>query len=183
MTEMNQNVGDCILSDEEFMKFTRFCNAPMGDDHLRRGALLGYGEKKTQISIGALVRIPPENMGNNVLVGLYSYVNGKVTIGDDVLIGPHCSIVAGNHKFDPKTGCFSGRTNTERDDSIVIGRGCWLASNVTVTGGVRLGKANLVCAGAVVTKSMPDYAIVAGIPARQVGRIDPETGEYIWFSK
>jgi acetyltransferase-like isoleucine patch superfamily enzyme len=48
---------------------------------------------------------------------------------------------------------------------------------------VKLGRANLVCAGAVVTKSTSDYAIVAGIPAREVGRIDPETGEYIWFKK
>ena len=44
-----------------------------------------------------------------------------------------------------------------------------------------MGRANLVCAGAVVTKSTPDYAIMAGVPAKQIGRIDPETGEYIWF--
>ena len=44
-------------------------------------------------------------------------------------------------------------------------------------------KANLICASAVVTKSTEDYAIMAGVPARQVGRIDPVTGEYHWFSK
>lgn len=182
MTDMHQELKQCQLTDEEFLKLTRYCNyIGSGDEHLHRGKLLGYGEKETKISLGAVVRIPPEQMGTDVLVGLYSYINGNVTIGDHVLIGPHCSVVAGNHKFDPKTGCFSGRTEKERDDSIVIGDGCWLASSVTVTGGVRLGKANLVCAGAVVTKSMPDYAIVAGVPARQVGRIDPETGEYIWF--
>ena len=65
----------------------------------------------------------------------------------------------------------------------MIGAGSWLASGVTVTGGVKLGRANLVCAGAVVTKSTPDYAIMAGIPAKQVGRIDPVTGEYHWFSR
>jgi len=100
-----------------------------------------------------------------------------------VLIGPHCSIAAGNHKYDPATGWFSARTEPDGDDSIVIGDGCWLASKVTVTGGVKLGRANLVCAGAVVTKSTPDYAIMAGIPARQIGRIDPESGEYVWFHK
>ena len=47
---------------------------------------------------------------------------------------------------------------------------------------MKIGRANLVCAGAVVTHSTPDYAIMAGVPAKQVGRIDPETGEYIWFS-
>ena len=64
----------------------------------------------------------------------------------------------------------------------MIGTGSWLASNVMISAGVKLGKGNLVCAGAVVTKSTPDYAIVAGIPAKQVGRIDPETGEYHWFA-
>jgi acetyltransferase-like isoleucine patch superfamily enzyme len=52
---------------------------------------------------------------------------------------------------------------------------------VTVTGGVRLGRANLICAGSVVTKSTPDYAIMAGVPARQVGEINPTTGEYVWY--
>ena len=72
-------------------------------------------------------------------------------------------------------------TEHDGDDSIVIGDGCWLASKVTVTGGVRLGRANLICAGSVVTKSTPDYAIMAGVPARQIGEIDPTTGEYVWY--
>ena len=97
-----------------------------------------------------------------------------------MLIGPHCSIVAGNHKFDPATGWFSARTERDGDDSVVIGEGSWLASGVTVTPGVRIGKCNLVCAGAVVTKSTEDYSIMAGVPARRVGRIDPESGEYVW---
>ena len=56
-----------------------------------------------------------------------------------------------------------------------------MASNVTVTGGVRIGRANLICAGAVVTKSTPDYAIMAGVPAKQIGHIDAKTGEYCWY--
>ena len=136
------------------------------------------------VAPGAIIRMAdPSAVGHHVFFGLYTYVNGRVTIGNNVLIGPHCSLAAGNHKFDPSTGWFSARTEPDGDDSIVIGEGSWLASNVCVTGGVKLGRANLVCAGAVVTKSTPDYAILAGIPARQVGRIDPETGEYIWFHK
>ena len=81
------------------------------------------------------------------------------------------------------TGSFSARTDHDYDNSITIGRGSWLAAGVTVTAGVKIGKANLVCANAVVTKSTPDYAIMAGVPARQIGRIDPATGEYHWFSK
>ena len=52
---------------------------------------------------------------------------------------------------------------------------------MTVTPGCKIGKANLICAGAVVTKSTPDYAIMAGVPAKRVGEIDPATGEYRWY--
>lgn len=172
------------ISDEEFFKLTKFANwSDNLEDDTRRAEMLGFVGKQTLVMPGAIVRIPRDQVGENVLFGLYTYVNGDVTVGNNVLIGPRCSVTAGNHKFDPATGWFSGRTESDGDDSIVIGDGCWLASNVTVTGGVHLGKANLICAGAVVTKSTPAYAIMAGIPARQVGRIDPETGEYIWFSR
>jgi acetyltransferase-like isoleucine patch superfamily enzyme len=149
--------------------------------NLRRAEILGFGGKNTEIAPGANVRVKPENIGCGGFIGLYSYLNGNVKVGDHVLIGPHCSIVAGNHKFDPETGWFSARTEGDGDDSVVIGDGSWLASNVTVTPGVKLGRCNLVCAGAVVTKSTPDYAIMAGVPARQVGEIDPVSGEYRWF--
>jgi maltose O-acetyltransferase len=98
-----------------------------------------------------------------------------------VLIGPGCSLTAGQHKFDPATGWFSARTEGDSDESIKIGSGSWLCAHVTVTPGVKIGRANLICAGAVVTKSTPDYAIMAGVPAKQAGHIDSETGEYIWY--
>ena len=179
-------MGEGINIDEElFKQFTQYCNqSDNRQDNLRRGELLGLGGRDITVSPGAIIRVRhPEKIGRNIHIGLYSYLNGDVTVEDDVLIGPHCAITAGHHKFDPATGWFSARTEGDYDNSIVIGRGSWLGANVTVTAGVRLGRANLVCASAVVTKDTPDYAIMAGIPARQVGRIDPETGEYHWFSK
>lgn len=171
------------ISDEEFFKLTRFANwSDNGPDDARRAEMLGFTGRDVRVAPGAIIRIPRDQVGKNVFIGLYCYVNGNVTIEDNCLIGPHCSLAAGNHKFDPATGWFSARTEKDGDDSIVVGTGSWLASNVTVTGGVRIGRANLVCAGAVVIKSTPDYAIIAGMPAKQIGRIDPETGEYIWFS-
>lgn len=181
---MNEELKKMKISDEDYAEYVRL--TAMSDnyeDDKRRAELLGLGGRDILVAPGAILRIPFEQVGSDVFIGLYVYCNGNVTIGDHVLIGPHCSIAAGNHKFDPKTGYFSARTEKDYDNSIVIGEGCWLASNVTVTAGVKLGRANLVCAGAVVTHSTPDYAIMAGVPARQVGRIDPETGEYIWNHK
>lgn len=173
------------IDDALFEQLTRYCNQSDNEpDNLRRAELLGFGGRHVRVAPGAIVRVrDPNAIGKNIFIGLYSYINGPVTIGDDVLIGPHCSLTAGHHKFDPATGCFSARTDADYDNSITIGRGSWLATGVTVTAGVKLGCANLVCANAVVTHSTPDYAIMAGVPARQRGRIDPVTGEYIWFSK
>ena len=173
------------ISDELFAQFTQYCNqSDNGPDDALRGELLGFGGRNVLVAPGAIIRVKDKNaIGKNIFIGLYSYVNGAVTIEDEVLIGPHCALTAGHHKFDPATGSFSARTNNDYDNSIVIGRGSWLAAGVTVTAGVKIGRANLLCANAVVTKSAPDYAIMAGVPARQVGSIDPVTGEYHWFSK
>ena len=102
-----------------------------------------------------------------------------VRIGRNVLIGPHCSLPAGNHRYDPESRSFAVKRDEPKP--ITIGDGSWLASGCTVTSGVTIGRANLICANSVVTKSTPDYAIMAGTPARQIGEIDPETGEYHWF--
>lgn len=170
------------ISDERFEEYVRLTDfSDNREDDSRRAEMMGLGGRDILVAPGAILRIPFEKVGKDIFFGLYSYVNGDVTVNDHVLIGPHCNIAAGNHKFDPKTGCFSARTEKDYDNSIVIGEGCWLAGNVTVTAGVKLGRANLICAGAVVTKSTGDYAIMAGVPARQIGRIDPATGEYIWF--
>lgn len=179
-----ESMQNLQIPDAEFFKLTRFANwSDNGEDDLRRAQMLGFTGRRILVAPGAILRIPRDQVGDNVFIGLYAYLNGNVTVGDNVLIGPHCSLPAGNHKFDPDTGWFSARSEGDGDDSIVIGSGCWLASHVTVTAGVKMGQANLICAGAVVTKNTPDYAIMAGAPARQIGRIDPQTGEYIWFSK
>lgn len=169
------------FSDEEFLKYTEYQHLTNDREHNeRRAKIIGIKSPRVQVAPGANVRIPLDGIGENCFIGLYCYLNGNVTLGKNVMIGPNSSVVAGNHKFDPATGWFSARTEAEGDDSVVIGEGSWLASGVTVTPGVKLGKCNLVCAGAVVTKSTPDYAIMAGVPARQIGRIDPDSGEYIW---
>ena len=147
----------------------------------RRAEILGIETEGVMVAPGAIIRSPYENIGRGTFIGLYSYINGNVTLGEHVLIGPRCSVVAGNHKYSPETGWFSARTEPDGDDTVVIGDGCWLASGVTVTPGVKMGKCNLVCAGAVVTKNTPDHAILAGVPAKIVGRIDPESGKYEWF--
>ncbi len=167
------------LSREEFEKFTRYCNqSDNAVDNRNRAVLLGLTTPEVRVAPGAIVRLRDSAAaGRGCFIGLYCYINGDVTLGDNVFIGPHCSITSNNHAFDNNSGFFSGN----REAPIVIGESCWLASGCMVTAGVTMGKANLICANAVVTRATPDYAIMAGTPARQVGRIDPGTGAYHWF--
>jgi acetyltransferase-like isoleucine patch superfamily enzyme len=169
------------LTREEFVKFTRYCASDNGIDNRNRARILGLTSEGVMVAPGAIIRLHAEgSIGRNTFVGLYCYVNGKVIIGENCLIGPHCSLPAGNHAYDPATDRFSKRSGPDKN-FIVIGDGTWLASGCMVMGGVKVGRCNLICANSVVTKDTTDYAIVAGTPACQIGRIDRETGDYIWF--
>ena len=170
------------LSDEEFLRMTRYSNYNDTEFSRKRAIIMGFDKPNTIIQNGSIMNVRNKDaIGENVVISLFCYLNGDVTVEDNCLIGPQCSLTGGHHKFDPATGWFSARTEPDGDDSIVIGWGSWLCTGVTVTAGVKIGRVNLVCAGAVVTKSTPDYAIMAGIPAKQIGRVDPESGKYIWY--
>lgn len=148
--------------------------------NLRRASLLGYQTGNVRIAPGAIVRLTAGGrIGRNCFIGLYCYVNGEVILEDDVIIGPHCSITSNTHRFEPATRAFTGNCRAP----IVIGRGSWLCAGCSVTAGSEVGVGNLICANAVVTRSTPPFAIMAGIPARQVGVIDPKTGACHWTSK
>lgn len=107
-------------------------------------------------------------VGRNVTIGPYSviYGHGGVTIGDDTLIAMHCRIVSSNH--DIPSPQFTIRSQPDVPLSVKIGRDVWLGAGATVLGGVEIGDGCVVAAGAVVTKSLPPYAIALGVPASVV---------------
>lgn len=102
---------------------------------------------------------------NNVYIGLNTYIGGGlVTLEDEVVIGPFCSIVAGNHtKKDD-----SYRFGPYDSGTISIGRGTWLGSHCVITNNVKIGKGCLIAAGSVVTKDVDDYNVVGGVPAKSI---------------
>lgn len=112
----------------------------------------------------------PKNIsvGKNVYVGYSSYFGGgTITLEDEVIIGPFCSIVAGNHTMKDKSFRFG-----EYDyGSIHIGKGTWLGSHVVITNNVSIGKGCLVAAGSVVTKNFPDSVMIGGSPAEIIKKI------------
>jgi len=87
---------------------------------------------------------------------------GCVTIGRHVMMGYECYIITQNHKY-----LKEGYAGYEQKD-VSIKDHAWIGHRVTILPGVQIGKHAIVAAGAVVTKSVPDYAIVGGNPAKLI---------------
>jgi acetyltransferase-like isoleucine patch superfamily enzyme len=111
-------------------------------------------------------------IGKDSLVGEYSVIRGQggVTIGDRVYTSPGTQIIAVNHVFNDPQRPFVEQGITA--EGIVIEDDVWLGSNCVITDGVRVGKGAVVAAGAVVTRDVPSYTVVGGVPAKVIRTID-----------
>jgi len=92
------------------------------------------------------------------------YGNGGVELGEGVLVGPHVAIVANNHTVDDPASFILEQPMSCR--GVVIGDDVWIGAGARILDGVTVGRGAVVAAGAVVTRSVPERAIVAGVPAR-----------------
>jgi len=99
----------------------------------------------------------------------------KVTIGARTLLGPNVCLFAAAHPLSAKAR--DGLRGPEYGAPITIEDDCWLAGNVTILPGVRIGRGSTVGAGSVVTKDVPPGCAVAGNPARVVRVIEEDAVE------
>lgn len=88
----------------------------------------------------------------------------KVTIGDNVWIGPGTLIATINHPLNPA----GRRKHLGIAKPITIGNDVWIGGNATILPGVHIGNNVVVAAGAVVTKDVPDNTLVGGVPAKKI---------------
>lgn len=104
-------------------------------------------------------------IGNNSGIGQDSRLYGKVIIGNDVMMGPNCWIYTQNHEYSSidKPMNVQGPMPMK---PVIIGNDVWIGGRVTILPGVKIGNGTILGAGAVVTKDVPDYAIVGGNPAK-----------------
>lgn len=103
------------------------------------------------------------SMGHDCTVNAFTVVRGNVTMGDGVRIGAHTSILGFNHSMDPSEPVYKQPLTSK---GITLGDDVWVGSNVVVLDGVTVGSHAVLAAGAVVTKDVPDWAIVGGNPAK-----------------
>ena len=116
-----------------------------------------------QCSIGQNVVISPEvRIGNNVKIQNNVSVYTGVICEDDVFLGPSAVFT---NVINPRSAIV--RKNEYKPT--LVQKGATIGANSTIVCGITIGKYAFVGAGAVVTKNMPDYALVVGNPARQTG--------------
>lgn len=115
----------------------------------------------------------------SVRVGLHSYANDtllrNVSIGRFVSIGRRCSIGAARHSISGVTTHPIGAPpDFESDPKTIVGNDVWIGDNVLIVAGVKIHDGAVVGGGAVVTKDVDPYTVVAGVPARVIkSRFDP----------
>ncbi|GKX63861.1 hypothetical protein SOASR032_24300 [Pragia fontium] len=105
------------------------------------------------------------SMGNGSAIGVYSYIGcaGNIIIGNNVLAGPRLTLIAENHLFDSANIDIKDQGVSQQ--GIIIEDNVWIGANVTILDGVTVSRGAIIAAGAVVIRSVPPYAVVAGVPA------------------
>lgn len=126
--------------------------------HIMTGAVLGRG-----CNLGQNVVVSPDvTLGDNVKVQNNVSIYTGVICEDDVFLGPSCV-------FTNVTNPRSGVNRRGQYEKTTVKKGASIGANATIVCGRDIGKYAFIGAGAVVTKTVPDYALVVGNPAQQIG--------------
>lgn len=105
-------------------------------------------------------------LGKDVYIaqGTWFMAGERITVGDEVLVGPYCVIVSANHTRKGR----SYRYGATQLAPISISNGCWLAAHVTVTAGTTIGEGCLIAANSVIRGTIPGDVVAAGVPAKVI---------------
>lgn len=114
------------------------------------------------------------DFGNRVTFGKNVFINhsailsasGSIVFEDGVSVAPGCRIATINHDFNERHTKYTY-------GKVTIRKNAWIGMNVTICPGVTIGAYAVVAAGAVVTRDIPDYAVVGGVPAKVIKMQDP----------
>lgn len=141
---------------------------------LRKEKVYHFAKIGTNCSVPGNCEILHDSMielGNNVKLGvgttLYA-VYKKIIFGNNIMLGPHVTMVSGDHNiYKIGVPMISNHEKEPQDDAeIHIEDEVWIGANVIILKGVTIGRGSVIAAGAVVVKSVPPYSIAGGLPAR-----------------
>ncbi|MGV3629850.1 MAG: acyltransferase [Bacteroidota bacterium] len=145
-----------IDKDVEFMRFPK-------NIFIKPNVIVKEGARICSCNEKATIHI-----GENTTVGYHTFIfaSHKISVGNNCLIAPFVYLVDSNHQIAREK-----RINLQPNETaeIMIGDDVWIASNVTILKGVTIGKGAVIAANSVVNKSIPEYEIWGGSPAKKIG--------------
>jgi len=128
-----------------------------------------------ETKIGAFVEIQKNaTVGRNCKISSHTFICEGVTIEDGVFVGHNVAFINDSY---PRATAPGGQLQTEQDwkvEETLVKKGASIGSGATILSKVVIGENAIVGAGSVVTRNVPDHAIVAGNPARVLRYVTPE---------
>ncbi|MBB4803660.1 maltose O-acetyltransferase [Flavobacterium nitrogenifigens] len=171
LKRIKQKLKSCYLSykQKELKSISSYHIHPTALIYNKCNVLL---DKTSLICEYVIVRAPDAilKIGKNTQIGPFSVFfvsHYGITIGNDVMIAPHCVFASGNHEYKRlelpmiKAGSFS-------NGPIIIEDDVWIGANCTITDNVRIGKGAVIAANSIVNKDVAPYDIVGGVPAKRI---------------
>ena len=142
--------------------------------HIPSWTIRRFVMKRMKMKIGRGTFIAKRNYimtPQQLTIGEHSHINrgctidarGGITIGANVSVSYNVSIMTGSHDYNSTS--FRGRFLPIRIDDYA-----WIGNNAVIQQNITIGRGAVVCAGAVVTKDVPPFSVVAGVPARSIGQ-------------
>jgi acetyltransferase-like isoleucine patch superfamily enzyme len=115
-------------------------------------------------------------IGDRTIIGMGNVIIGPVTIGNDVMFAQNIVVSGLNHGYQDVT--MPPSVQKVETAQIIINDNVWIGANSVITAGVTLGKHVVIGGGSVVTKSIPDYSVAVGNPAKVVKRFNFKTNAW-----
>lgn len=131
-------------------------------ERMRFGRGVTIGPRSFFASSGGMI-VVGDRVSFNTNVHVNASMGGEIRFGSDCLVGPNVVLRTANHCFDRSDVPIREQGHSIGD--IVIENDVWLGANVTVLGGVTIGRGTVITAGAVVNRDIPSMVVAGGVPA------------------